>query len=231
MTDRIPAPPPGLRDLAEVDSPEIVRAALRRFRRGLLVRVIVILLVIGAFIGLRMLTRDTYLPNLLEAGPGVDIGKVIEKDSVTATVIEARRHDGDPAAKYGLRVVFAAEGLKRGERLHIEPAMSSCLPDANAMETGPTVGDIYDLGGGPGAREMWIVEFVGTERIPVTVGASSARGGRPRQTDVPLMTELPCDTFLSAEPDTQHIRFLTTIYLEPKELGVPAAIWRDRDER
>lgn len=83
-------PPLDLRSLAEVDEPEVVRAALRRFRRRTLVRGAAILLLVAVIVGLRVAGpwRAT-LAERIERAPGVQVGAAWRVGRATVVLVRA----------------------------------------------------------------------------------------------------------------------------------------------
>ena len=231
MSDRPDEPIVSLRELGDIQSPEVVRGALRRFRRRLLVRIVVIALIVGAWFGVRALNDTDYIPDLFaEARGGEAIGETVRRGAITATVIEAKQFEREGTALYGLRLVVTADGLRRGERIVVEAPQASCFPGINALDVGPTVGDVWGLTSGRGAQEVLVLNPLGRKEMGVTVGAVSPLGNRTPQPLPPLPTVLSCDAVMDGFPGDEHVRYLGTIKLDPEELGISEQTWKERGE-
>lgn len=93
--------PLALRDLAQADSPEIVRAALGRFRRRLLTRGLILLVIaaVGLFLYPRYHRGPENLSVAIAEGRGADLYRLIRSDRIEATVLRVARLPrlaGDP---------------------------------------------------------------------------------------------------------------------------------------
>lgn len=93
--------PLNLRDLASEESPDVVRLALKRFRRRTVIRGLWVAgLALAALLVTPLLPddRDEGLPNRYHELPGVPVGRSTTVGSLTVTVIDARRVDRQTGA-------------------------------------------------------------------------------------------------------------------------------------
>lgn len=96
--------PLDLRSLGEVDSPEVLRAALRRFRHRMLVRGLWIFLGVAILLGLRLAgPLRPSLADQIERSPGIQLGAVYRTGGVTVVVVRV----ADLGDNTGLHVVLA----------------------------------------------------------------------------------------------------------------------------
>lgn len=98
--------PLDLRGLAEVDAPEVVRGALRRFRRRLLGTGAVVLLAALSLVGgiLWAVALNRTLAEQIDEAPGAFVGAVYERDGITTVLKRAARLDDG----LGLSLLLAA---------------------------------------------------------------------------------------------------------------------------
>lgn len=88
--------PLNLRDLAEEESPDVVRVALRRFRRRTAVRALWLAgLVLAALLLLPLLSTEASFAERYYASPGVPIGQTVDSGPVRVALLDARRIDPD----------------------------------------------------------------------------------------------------------------------------------------
>ena len=93
--------PLALRELAQAESPEMVRAALGRFRRRLLTRALILVLIaaVGLFLYPRYHRGPENLSVAIAQGRGADLYRVIRNDPIEATVVRVARlsrQESDP---------------------------------------------------------------------------------------------------------------------------------------
>lgn len=84
------AAPLDLRSLGEVDEPEVIRAALRRFRRRVLVRGVAILAVVAVLVGLRV--AGPWRPTIaqrIERAQGEQVGGTWRVGRATVVLVRA----------------------------------------------------------------------------------------------------------------------------------------------
>lgn len=231
-------PVAALASLREVESPELVRVAVRRFRRRLLLWAGV---VVAALVGLvLLLTAPAVAPGLPErlaaSGP-VSVMERIEQDPVEVLVLQAARLENS----YALRLVVTASGLADDEGVFVAQRFAVSPPDTfdEEPEPGdaapPPPGPPPDLGGvvsiadsGFGAslvQEAWVEAPLGTRRLTVTVGAGVP--ARPGSDLPPADTE--GDTWVLSGPPTEPgtQRVLAEVELDLTELGLVDDIWRN----
>jgi len=197
--------PLALRDLAHEESPELVRAALGRFRRRLLMRGIILVLI--AATGFVLYPR--YFPNVpdlsseIQHGRGVVLYNSTTERSVRVDIVRVARLSPEPA--YGV-------GEKRIERFGMELFVSGFAghPDAQLVsllrsDRPRGVLSFRTEFGNPNiaSMQMWIALAAGTQTFDIPLTYASLEGGVPKVAD---------------EVDTLHI--------DMKKLGVPDWIWR-----
>lgn len=121
-------PPVRLRELSQVESPDVVRAALQHFRRRTLVRTGLILLVVFAWPWTLQKAseppRPTYEQLLANNATTQEIGVVVPFERVEVAVLSARKIDEDALEGTGilapvraLDVALTAAGIKPNEAL------------------------------------------------------------------------------------------------------------------
>lgn len=235
-------PPSGLRDLAEVSSPEVVRGALRRFRRRL---VLWAGLFAGAVIGLALLVaapsaQSHYLPTEFAAAGPIPLMESVRAQSVQVLVLDVARLDDT----YVLRAVVAAEDLQPNEGLFVARVFEVWSPDLEedagaASDAPPPPGPPVDVGGavrifdsGFGShpvQEIWIEIPVGQDRITLTIAAGVPDDPHDpgRETAGPSDRSDPGRVLVGspARPGTERI--LAEVTLDASQLGVPEHVWKE----
>lgn len=115
-----------LRSLAEVDSPAVVKGALRRFRRKVITTGALVLLAIACLAGgivWAMVTGKT-LGEQIDSAPGAGIGTVYSEENVTIVLRRVARLDeglglhllvAAPEARPGQQHFFRTEGIRNGD--------------------------------------------------------------------------------------------------------------------
>lgn len=231
--DGSPARPLGLAELADIDSPEIVRAALRRFRRRVLAWAAWIVIATGLAYGLFLFfawprTAPSDAVRFANAPMGVGVGSLIEEGPVRILVLEAKRLDEHVA---GLRLLVVAEELEPDERL-VAGLISGVVEVFHPKRGGTGPGDPPPRPPGIDvlteiARdklEVLLTIEPGTERLTFDVGAMASPlhttpDGPPDQLPPP-----PPGRVIGG-PD-EGVRLLATVRLEMPKLGIPRSIWK-----
>jgi hypothetical protein len=197
--------PLALRDLAQADSPEIVRAALGRFRRRLFTRGLILVLIVAVAVVL----YPRYFPDVpdlsaeIEHGRGVVIYNATTERSIRADILRVARLSPEPVS---------APGEKRVERFGIQLFVNGFAghPDAQlvtllrsdrprgVLSFRTESGDLF-----VGGLQMWIALAAGTRTFDIPITYASLESGAPK---------------VGEEIDTLHV--------DMEKLGVPEWIWR-----
>jgi hypothetical protein len=111
--------PLDLRALGEVESPEVVRQALRRFRRRALVRGLVVVAVVAILVGLRIGPLRTSVADRYRQSAGVSVGAVYRAGEATV-VLEKVADLGTTTT--GLQLVVADPTLPKFDSVSVESA-------------------------------------------------------------------------------------------------------------
>lgn len=122
-------PPLDLRSLADVESPEVVKSALRRFRRKLLATgsaVLVAALVLVSAVVWAMLDRNVV--ERIEQAAGAYPGSVYEVNGVTVVLVKV----ADLGDTLGLRLLLAAPEARASDAYFL----STTSTDYNQAPTG-----------------------------------------------------------------------------------------------
>jgi len=191
-----------LRDLAQTESPEIVRAALGRFRRRLLVRGLIVVLVVaaGAILYPRYFNPPRDLTSEIQHARGVELLRSVTAGGVEATVVRVVRLSGETLApdraieRFGIQLAVFSRSLQPGEQL---VSLLESDPDHGILSFRTGTSDNFAL-------EMWMSFVAGTRSIDipfvgVVSGRSSARLAHPS---------------------------LGTLHIDMQQIGVPDWIWR-----
>lgn len=221
-----------LEQLADVESPDVMRAALARFRRRTLARGIGFVLL---FLALPFLLRGVFEEEISNAdalarAERVQIGTIMEGDASTLLILDARKVREEELGRlvppsYGggrlLHVVATTDALRRGEFLEVSidsPFVSGGGPDPPPWP--PVRAQEVLLDFGPGQEEM-TVYLVAVKNVD---GPARGPGSFPqRACAVPLNTAGVCELLKSEGRviDTYTIRFA--------DLDIPRSIWGVRD--
>lgn len=241
-------PPLDLRELAEVDSPDVVRGALRRFRRRLGLwggLAAVVVLGLAALIAAPE-TPTGYTPARVEdAQVHHDVMAEVTQGPVQLIVLRAARLDDT----YALHGVLVAEGLEADEGIFVAQRFGVWQPGDEQENPGgspgamspPPAGPPVDLGGLVGATtepagtgpvaEVWLEIPLGREQITVTVAAGVALtpsdiNTEPAPDDGPSIARPTGDSVLSGIPTRPGSeRVLAELELDVQRLDIPRAIW------
>lgn len=245
--------PIGLAELAEVDAPEVVSAALGRFRRRMLVRAVLIPAVVTAIIFLpRLLPEGThsYQRQFTESRLVHAIGERLLSGAVDVVVLEARRVDERGGDWVGVRFVVTTDELKGQERLSVGEAilgtMESCMPEVPSGPEPSAPITVFSSSFNPTEPDVADVVLrcpVGTRRAQVKIGAYYNAAdqfvpsvSRPPNASYPkgpgTHTQEECAVPLNPlgvcalTKAEGSYRPLATITIDLADLGVPMEIWR-----
>ena len=196
-------PPLRVTDLADVDSPDVVRAALARFRRRAIIwalwiaaAVVVAVVLLPSYRG-RTDPRTVFL-----RAPGLSIGAVVKQGPLQAVVLEAVRLNKQ---QFGVHLIITDESLRSDETIMVALA----APSLTRWE-----GQIPNPGFDWGSRDSKASDefFVGSPGQPVvTIPLTIVR-------TFPGIAQ-------STNPPRQTYRQLT-IRIDLRRLAVPSWIWR-----
>jgi hypothetical protein len=197
--------PLALGELAHAESPEIVRAALGRFRRRLFTRTLILVLIAAVAVVL----YPRYFPDVpdlsaeIEHGRGVVIYNSTTERSIRADIVRVARLSPEPVI---------APGEKRVERFGIQLFVDGFAghPDAQLVsllrfDRPRGILSFRTESGNKfvGGMQMWIALAAGTRTFDIPMTYASLEGGVPK---------------VGEEVDTLHI--------DMEKLGVPEWIWR-----
>lgn len=229
--------PLGLRELAEVESPELVRGALRRFRRRFALWAA---LFAASVIGLTLLVtgpdRGRSVPSEFAGARPTSVMAVARERDVRITVLDAARLE----STYVLHAVVVVDGLALGEGVFIGrqfAVWSSEMETSGAgADTPPPPGPPADIGGmvrasdsGFGAhpaQEIWLEIPLGRQRVTVTVAAGVPAGTGPSESEVAPPRRPTAELVLEGPPiEPGTGRVLAEVTLDVRELGIPQHIW------
>lgn len=218
--------PLGLRELAEVDSPEIVRAALRRFRRRTAIRALWIAgALLVATVILPFLRGRTTVDRFAHA-PGELTRAVVSSGPIHVLLLETKRLDKDSV---GLHILTVADGLRPDEQLAVNPDPSHFLPPPLTFRSALRGVRQVTQFGTPRSRgvvEQYLILYPGTRTIEIGVSAALPAGPGEEEETLPRgprpMTEE--DFLFPYRPGT--FRRIGTVVIDLQTLGVPATIWR-----
>lgn len=172
-------PPPALRDLAEIDAPEVVRPAFRRFRRRVLWwSALVVLAAVWILLVYPVFVRD--LPDQFASDRSLRGPVLVEFEHADVVVLDAQplgRYTCNFTDCYGLHLLVLPERLADGERLDV------VLPSDNQAAT--------IRGGEAGADpllEVWFTTGAGNPRVPLEFVALSDGPRLPDRQTRPIET-------------------------------------------
>lgn len=114
--------PPDLRSLADVDSPEVLTTAVRRFRRRLLSTGAAVLVAALALAGgiAWAVVGDRTLGERIDDAPGASVGAIYRSDNATTVLTSVARLDDG----LGLTFLIAAPGSRPGDHYSVRTAGS-----------------------------------------------------------------------------------------------------------
>lgn len=230
-----------LAELRQVESPEVVHAAMRRFRRRLwLWAVVVVAAVVGVVLVVTAPSVTPWLPTrMAQAGP-LEVMERLEQGPVQVLVLDAARLEDS----YVLRLVVDAAGLDPSEGVFVGERFAVWDPDAHPEPPGaaeedvppPPPGPPTDLGGvvsiassgfGTGAvQEVWIEVALGNPRPTVTVaaGVPARPGSEPDGPSDLGATDFPSEILgPPTEPGTDRV--LAEVELDVREFGIDHHVW------
>jgi hypothetical protein len=221
--------PLDLAALAVTDSPDVVRTALRRFRRRVALRTAIVVAVVAA-VGLLLALRPstTFLPDRFREARPTDVMAVVGTDAVDVVVLQAARLDVDT---YGLRLLAIGKDLPPSEGVFVLPPRRPPLAAPSPTPPpGPPLFEISTSGfSSAPAQEAWVAVPAGTSELTVEVGAGvPARGGNDDGPAAPTTVNRPQPALRIGGPPTEPgtERLLGEVVLDLEALGVPHEIWR-----
>lgn len=173
-----------LEELADVESVDVMRAALRRFRRRTLVRGILVILVLLALPAtLRGLSeKDDPFQVKLGRARAHQVGRILHQGDLTVIVLEARRlqvEDMRPEYEPG-RSPIETEGNRM---LHLVVTASGILNDETLAKSPLTISPEAAPRDGrrdERALELWVPFARGQTQIEFDVAALTGRSGGSR---------------------------------------------------
>lgn len=214
MTDDRPLQ---LGELAEVESPEVVRDALRRFRRRMFARGAWILLAVIVAWALIPAFAAKDLPARFRAAEGAAIGDIVRAGDVDVILVDARRLDDDTV---GVHFVARADALTDEEFLRVTQVTRTSQEEAAGLIQ---VGDFHriETAGGGRVVEAWVEMPAGTPGF--VTGFIATTGDNAH--DYPLDTGPR-----TAQPDElqRNDLLLGRLVVDLRDLAVPDHIWRIR---
>ena len=204
--------PLALSDLAQAESPEIVRAALGRFRRRLLGRGLILALIVatGVFLYPRYFHDNGDLRREIEKSRGVDVNNVIKNGDIQANVLRVARLSrqvlvapDEEVDRFGIQVFVTY--VPTGPPVEIESYKLIVPVLRSALDRGIVFSQVESNGDIQNGFEMWISLKAGTPTIEIPVVAIAFNPGSPTQSARPVVT---------------------TLHIDMKKLAVPAWTWR-----
>jgi hypothetical protein len=196
--------PLALRDLAQAHSPEIVRAALGRFRRRLLTRGLILVLIaaVGLFLYPRYYRGPEDLSSAIARGRGVDLYRTIRNDPIEATVARvARLSRAEPpldasVERFGIHLFVRPLTSYPDQQIasFLRPDRAHGVLSVRA-ESNSYMGDGLDI---------WIALVAGTSAIDIPFGMART------DNTTRLFTE----------------SLVGTVHIDMETLGVPDWSWR-----
>jgi hypothetical protein len=203
--------PLALRDLAHEESPELVRAALGRFRRRLFTRGLILVLIaaVALFLYPRYHHDTGDLRSEIEQSHGVTIFNTTKAGSVDSTILRVARLSrrtvapGNAIERYGIHLVVTSVPTGPPEQMEsynqIVPLLRSDfdrgvisfrLESDNNLQNG---------------FQMWISLIAGTPTIDIPIATIATNTG----------------------PTAQLVRStVSTLHIDMQKLGVPDWTWR-----
>jgi len=198
--------PLDLRSLGDIDSPEVVRVALKRFRRRALRSVAWLLLgaaAIASFVVADATQRT--LGERIEAAPGTTAGAVYRVEGMTATLEQI----ADLGQVTGFHLIVAVPGTG---------------PQTNTGQS------LYEVEV-PRATDVLLERSRSIRLFHLWFSLRVPSDGR-----ISLPVKLDCSPLAFANPDGERAcavlrgpeieRLVGTIDIDLNELGIPASIWR-----
>jgi hypothetical protein len=200
MSDPLPF---DLSTLGEIDSPEVVRGALRRFRRRVL-RTALVVLVVGALAGgiVIAVDRDPLdYGRRVDAAQGVELGAVFQSGSVTLILAKVADLGLDSGLHFVAVVPNVPDDYEVYGRIEAEPISAGSIVEGE--------GPLYD---------MWVVgPLPDSGRFDVIVGRR-----KPCKNLKPVGDGLLVCTQFGVQPEEVETRFS----IDLAALGVPAHLWK-----
>lgn len=204
-----------LGDLAEVDSPEVLRGALRAFRRRMAFRAVWIAGAIAvALVIVPAIGRSTSLRSEFFGKAGEFVGARLHDREVDVQVLDVRRID---PRHFGVHLVATSKPLRRGLRLMPEPLSAAIGTPARDGAFTP-----YEVQGEANVVEVWI--HMRSDSPVLMVRFLEAGGDNISVDRLGANPRLPTD-----ETGFQRrggLILLGEVLIDPQALGIDPDIWR-----
>jgi hypothetical protein len=153
-------PPLRLSELAAVDSPDVVRAAFRRFRRRVIrwaAAIVAVAIAAAVLIPVYFPSRIS-LEQRIHQSSGVSVGATIHQGRLTALILEVVRLD---KKTFGLHVVVTVADMRADQSVEFAnfyPGRSPVAP--GTVEQQATINK--------SVNDLWITAAAGSPVVPVT---------------------------------------------------------------
>ncbi len=195
--------PLALRDLADADSPELVRSALGRFRRRLFLRgfIIALIVAVGFFLYPRYFHTEGDVAAEIRHGRGVDLYNNLKSGNIQATVFRVARLSGEvlapdqPVERFGIHLIVTQIAPNPNERI---VSLLRSDPDHGVLSySAESSGNIAD------GIDLWMSLVAGTRAIDIPLAQITVDGGT-----------------------TRRAPSISTLHIDMQKLGVPDWTWR-----
>lgn len=212
--------------LAEVEPPEVVKAALRRFRRRALLTILLVALVVAAGVMIVANRGPGSVEERFPVAERADVGRVLDDAEAPVAVLSVARLDPE---SYGVHLVALADELRPGEVI-----MAGSVARSEVSPTG-SIGDDgcleVTVGTPAESLEMWIVAPIGTESLQIELVAgvpSHPTAAYSATTIGPADPDGPCELGLLLPGGLRgRARPLASVEIDMEALGVPRPIWKE----
>ena len=213
-----------LQSLADVHSPEVVRRALKRFRRRVLFSLLIAGLVVTAAVMVLSARGPAGLLEKFATAEGADVADVIRDGDTRAAVLRAARVDD---AYFTVHLVLMVDDLRSDDVVAVGAAARGPASSWGSLPGGDGCLQV-DVGDGGSAREVWITAPAGTASLDLDVVAVPASGpaGRAATTVTLGETTEACGHEFT-EPGVGEVERKGAIELDMRTLDIPDEIWRD----
>ncbi len=222
--------PLALMPLADVESPEVVRGAIARFRRRILLWSLwaaAAVIVAVAFVPMLFASNET-LADRFDGAAGESVGAVVGSGPARVLVLDVRRLDKRTA---GVHLVVAAENVQDHENLVVSAGrerMDVLTPGHGPEEPPPDPPQVSVNPSRTGGHlaEAWVALQVGVRSFSLTieaVPAGSPPSGAPSRG---APSTLKGKGSPGAGPRHGKARELATMRLDMEALRVQGWIWR-----
>jgi hypothetical protein len=212
--------------LAEVDPPEVAKAALMRFRRRALLTILLVALVVAAGVMIAANRGPGSVQERFASAERADVGRVLDDAEAHLAVLSVARLD---PGSYGVHLVAFADELRAGEVMmagsvaRSEASPAGSIGDAGCLEV--TVGTPAE------SLEMWIIAPIGTGslQIELVAGVPSNLNAGYTATTGPVDPDDSCELGLLAPGELQGgARPLASVEIDMEALRVPRPIWKEK---